>query len=146
MNQPLETHKALAVLALSLTLFSFAPVSAQVPSTEVADVDFVGGAAFMVDDVPNNTVVVAYQVPAGVEYKLTDLIISNPNPIASLCAKILRDGTERTGCIVVPAEGTVTMNFLTAVGFPSGAQVEVSNGDDAGPIHFTGRGYRYTRQ
>ena len=97
----------------------------------------------MVDNVANNTTEDAYLVPAGVHYLLTDLIISNQNPDASLCAQILSDGVERTGCIVVPAEDAVTTSFLTGIGFLSGTQVQVSNGDDAGPIHFTGRGSRF---
>ena len=133
-------------MVLALTLCPFAPVSAQVPSTEAARVAVLGGPEFMVDDVANNTTEDAYVVPGGVHYLLTHLIIATPNPEAWLSAQILGDGTARPGCIVVSAEGAVTMNFLTAIGFLSGTQVQVSNGDDAGPIHFTGRRYQFRLQ
>ena len=142
MNQPLHTHKTLAVLVL--TLLPFAPVSAQVPSTEVDDVDYVGGGAFIVDDVANNTVEDAYQVPTDVRYKLTDLIISNPNTTASCCAQIVGDDTARVGPIVVPLQGTVVKNFIIGVSFLPGTIIRLRNGDSAGDLDFTLRGYRFT--
>lgn len=88
-----------------------------------------------------------FTVPAPYRFKITDLIVSNDNATSSCCARIFTGPgavVARTAFITIPAEGSVDHGFLNGINFNSGQVVTVRNGDSAGAIHFTVRGYLFT--
>jgi hypothetical protein len=147
MNRIFSISIVVGVLTLGIAVFGVSAVSAQVPSVSDAGITFLGGVQLIANSVGNLSDFDVFTVPAGVNLLVTDVIVSNSNASASCCARIFTGAgclTERTGFITVPAGGSVTMNFLTGIGFASGQVVCVRNGDSAGPLHFTLRGYRFT--
>lgn len=119
----------------------------------------IGSVELIADDVANVSDVDIFTVPAfpaGVRFKITDLIVSNENASASCCARIFTGPgpcppplfepcVARTGLIAVPAGGTVDHSFLNGINFNSGQVVTVRNGDSiVGPLDFTIRGYLFT--
>ena len=100
----------------------------------------------VVRTVPNDTTENILTVPQGEGALLTDVIISNSNAGASCCAEILGDDTVRVGPISVPPQDTVVMDFMSGMDFTSGTTIRLRNDDNAGPLHFTVRGYQFRLQ
>ena len=98
-----------------------------------------------------NTNVDIFTVPAGVRFKITDIIISNYGTVSTCRARIFTGpaaalGPPRTGDISVPAGGAVEHSFLNGITFNAGETVTVRNSSSAlSDVSFTMRGHLYTR-
>jgi len=111
----------------------------------------VGSVELIANDVPPDTNLEIFTVPAGVRFKITDMIIANNDlTLNTCCARIHTGpaaalGIARTGNIVIPAGGSVDHSFLNGINFNAGQIVVVRNtAGGAGDLHFTIRGYLFT--
>jgi len=146
MTKVVRSYIVVCVLLVGVVLLRVSPVPAQV-LTVPAPRTFVGGTQIIANSVGNLTDIDVFTVPAGQNLVITDIIVSNTNTSSSCCARIFTGPStlaERTGFITVPAGGSVSVNFVTGIAFSAGQIVTVRNGDSAGPLHFTLRGFRYT--
>jgi hypothetical protein len=131
---------------LSVVVLLTAPTSSQVavisqPGTIIGSVELIAnGVGSLLDrDI--------FTVPAGRRFKITDLIIGNPNAAANCCARIFTGpgaSVDRTAFITVPANDSVAHGFLNGINFNAGQIVNVRNGASSGDLHFTVRGYLFT--
>ena len=146
--------RVLVLSVLTVMVLFTAGASSQVAMIS-APGTYIGSVELSANLVANASDLDIYNVPAPYRFKITDLIISNPNATASCCARIFNGpgpcgplpimcGPARTGFIAVPAGGSVDHSFLTGINFQSGTTVTVRNGDVVGSIDFTIRGYLFT--
>ena len=134
----------LAVMVLFTAGASSQVATINQPGTIIGSVELSANSVANLTDVDIYTVPA---VPAGVRFKITDIIISNDNASSDCCARIFTGPgpvTARTGFMVIPAGGSVDHSFLNGINFSSGQVVNVRNGDSVGDIHFTVRGYLFT--
>jgi hypothetical protein len=139
-------RRGFVLSTLAVVLFLTSSASSQVaiisqPGTIIGSVELIA------NGVANLSNVDVYTVPAGLRFKITDLIVSNTNVGSSCCARIFTGAgcvSDRTAFIAVPAGGSVSHGFLNGINFNAGQVVCVRNGDSAGNIHFTVRGYLFT--
>src|SRR5260370_913300 len=66
---------------------------------------------------PTLAAVNAFTVPAGVRLRITDVVVSNSNPVENCCARLGDAGftTPRTAFLAVPAEGYFQHSFLSGI-------------------------------
>jgi hypothetical protein len=105
----------------------------------------------IVDSAGPASISLAYTVPAGRKFMLTDLVISsasNTTPASALdvytgvgtsCASI---AASRTAALKVPAGGTLHLPFVTGIGFNAGQTVCIRNGGSV-TTYWTIRGYLF---
>jgi hypothetical protein len=99
MNRIFSNSIVAGVLALGITVFGVSAVSAQIPTVGDAGITFLGGTQLVANDVGNLTDFDVFEVPAGVNLLITDVIVSNANAGRSCCARIFTGSacvTERT--------------------------------------------------
>jgi hypothetical protein len=94
----------------------------------------------------------AYTVPAGRKFMLTDLVITNGSETAPATGQSVITGTTascvaaalfRTASLSVPAASTLHLPFVTGIGFTAGQHVCMSNGDATEPTAWTIRGFLF---
>ena len=94
------------------------------------------------DNVPNNTDVNVFTVPAESGLVITDVLISwADGGLSCRDIRILRGGLPATSIISVPAHSTFSHAFATGIHFVAGETVTVSNGNTGCIVHFYLRGY-----
>ena len=99
----------------------------------------------IIESVSSDDIVDVFTVPEGVNLRLTDLVISNPNGTSSCCAQVFGDDIPKTIPIVVPAENAVSISLSAGTGITPGTIIRLRNGDGAGVLDFTLRGYLAAR-
>ncbi|MCZ6622846.1 MAG: hypothetical protein O7B35_01205 [Deltaproteobacteria bacterium] len=93
------------------------------------------------DNVPRETVVNVFTVPANRRLIISDLIISSAGSDAR-DIRILRDGLPAPSLITVSSTSAFTHTFATGIHFVAGEIVAVSHGSTgAAPVHFYLRGF-----
>jgi hypothetical protein len=138
-----------ALLALGLSGAVAGSAMAISPTVDTGLV-FRGGVN-IIDSVGPTTLSLAYTVPAGRKFLLTDIVISNTSnttPASALdvytgegagCAVI---AAARTNFLKVPAGGTIHLPFITGIGFAAGQTVCIRNGGSV-TTHWTVRGFLF---
>jgi hypothetical protein len=140
-----------ALMALALGGVIAGGAMALSPTVDTALV-FRGGVNIMVDATAF-TNALAYTVPAGRKFMLTDLVIANSSETSAAvnqnvftkqfdsCAP---GGTpSRTNELSIPAGSTLHLPFVTGIGFTAGQGVCINNGDSTDTTHWTIRGYLF---
>lgn len=107
-----------------------------------------GGAEFQLI-ANSNALIKAYTVPAGRNFLLTDLTISNFDPVkssiniysgaAGVCD--ISSLTTRVQSLLVPPETNTVLAFQTGIGFGAGQAVCIL---PSAPMTFNGRGFLFT--
>ena len=140
-----------ALLALALGGAVAGGAMALSPTVDTALV-FRGGVNIIVTvDPAIDFTVLAYLVPAGRKFMLTDLVIANSGETSPAMNQQVFTGSEascspgttRTNFLSVPAASTLHVPFVTGVGFTAGQHVCIFNGDAAEPTYWTIRGYLF---
>jgi hypothetical protein len=94
----------------------------------------------------------AYTVPAGKKFMLTDLVITNSSETSPAIQQYVLTGQGvnctsaalfRTDWLSVPAAHTLHLPFVTGIGFAAGQQVCVGNADADTGTSWTIRGYLF---
>ena len=129
-------------LSTTFSLSNARPVS---PSEAPADgIKFLGGMSAS-GNLPSATATEVLTVPSGVNFLLTDLILSNVGTSVG-CVRIYTgpgEGTLRSSDILVPDGESTTINFRTGIGFVSDDIVTLRNCGNV-DLAFTLRGYKFT--
>ena len=146
-----RTKAALAV-AGTLVLGGVVGSALAISPTVDSGLVFQGGVninQFTVEPTANR---LAYTVPAGKRFMLTDIAISgssktNPAELqyvftggGASCTPVTAN---RTSFLNVPAGDTLHLPFVTGIGFAAGQFVCLSNGDDTVTTHWTIRGFLF---
>jgi hypothetical protein len=140
-----------ALIALALGGAVAGGAMALSPTVDTALV-FRGGVN-IVADAPANVLALAYTVPAGRKFMLTDLAITNGSETTVAIFQSVFTGSHptcaflsenrRTNFFSVPAGSTLHLPFVTGIGFTAGQQVCIANGDSADATYWTIRGYLF---
>jgi len=120
------------------------------PIMEGPNIDWAGSVAQIWDYVPGGSFRSIYQVPSGVNFLLTDLIISNSNDVPVVTSLFTGRPLTATSCGVentrlfrlwVRPKETLVLPLNTGIGFSSGQVVCVYNVDHE--LNYNARGYLF---
>ena len=140
---------AAALTALALGGAVAGGAMALVPTVDTALV-FRGGVNIMAD-AGAGTNALAYIVPAGRKFMLTDLVIANNSATTPANEQYVftgsgascATGSFRTNNLSVPAASTLHLPFITGIGFTAGQFVCIGNSDDDTGTSWTIRGFLF---
>jgi hypothetical protein len=139
-----------ALLALALGGVIAGGATALSPTVDTALV-FRGGVNIVRNDLATVTSSLAYTVPQGRKFMLTDLAITNNSTTDPTTGQSVftgagaecASGTVRTSFLSVPGGSTLHMPFVTGIGFTAGQFVCIRNGDSTDTTHWTIRGFLF---
>jgi hypothetical protein len=139
-----------AIIALGLGGAVAGGALAISPTVETTRV-FRGGVN-IIAHVNANDAALAYTVPAGRKFMLTDLVIANSSETSPAMAQFVFTGSNssctdetanRTGFLTVPTGDTLHLPFVTGIGFTASQHVCIFNADGADATDWTIRGYLF---
>lgn len=114
-------------------------------------IQWAGGVNIVEDVVVPGTRRLAYTVPAGRSFMLTDIVISNDSATPASSQGVftgsgtcLNNSGNRTSRLTVPAGGSLHLPFVTGLGFSAGQLVCIGNFDPDSETEWMMRGFLFT--